>query len=85
MLDWFEPGGLFEGSFDITVARTAAFTCLVFAQLFNALSARSAGRPPSGASSPTSGCGERSCWRCCCRWRWSGPILQSAFKTAPLT
>lgn len=86
VLDWFEPGGLFEGSFDITVARTAAFTCLVFAQLFNALSARSA------TSTAFKGMFSN-------KWLWGAillavvlqvavvevPVLQSAFKTAPLT
>ena len=41
-LDMFLPGGLIEGSDSLAVARTAAFTTLVFAQLFNALNARSA-------------------------------------------
>ena len=86
VLDWFEPGGLFEGSFDIAVARTAAFTCLVFAQLFNALSARSA------TSTAFRGLFSN-------KWLWGAillavllqvavveaPVLQSAFKTAPLT
>ncbi len=36
------PGGLVEGSASFVEARTAAFTALVFAQLFNALNARSA-------------------------------------------
>ncbi|MEO7588811.1 MAG: cation-translocating P-type ATPase [Arachnia sp.] len=40
-IDMFLPGGLIEGSDSLTVARTAGFTTLVFAQLFNALNARS--------------------------------------------
>jgi magnesium-transporting ATPase (P-type) len=40
-LDWFLPGGLIEGHHSLDLARTAAFTVLVFAQLFNAFSARS--------------------------------------------
>lgn len=40
-LDWFLPGGLFEGGEGIDVARTAAFTTLVLAQLFNAFNSRS--------------------------------------------
>ena len=35
------PGGLIPGSSSLTEARTAGFTVLVFAQLFNALNARS--------------------------------------------
>ena len=35
------PGGLIEGDHNLDLARTAAFTVLVFAQLFNAFSARS--------------------------------------------
>ncbi|MFY9263273.1 MAG: cation-translocating P-type ATPase [Arcanobacterium sp.] len=42
MLDWYEPSGLFEGHWHIDEARTAAFTTLVFAQLFNAFNSRSA-------------------------------------------
>ena len=41
-IDLFLPGGLIEGAHDIDTARTAGFTVLVFAQLFNCLSARSA-------------------------------------------
>ena len=40
-IDLFLPGGLVEGSDSIDVARTAGFTTLVLAQLFNALNARS--------------------------------------------
>ncbi|BBX19546.1 haloacid dehalogenase [Mycolicibacterium duvalii] len=36
------PGGLVEGSDSLDVARTAGFTTLVFAQLFNAFNSRSA-------------------------------------------
>jgi Ca2+-transporting ATPase len=35
------PGGLIEGTQDLANARTAAFTTLVFAQLFNCFNARS--------------------------------------------
>ena len=41
MFDLQHPGGLIEGSEDVTYARTAGFTVLVFAQIFNAFSARS--------------------------------------------
>ena len=40
-LDIHLPGGLVEGSRDLDNARTAAFTTLVFAQLFNCFNARS--------------------------------------------
>ncbi|WP_291299482.1 cation-translocating P-type ATPase [Elioraea sp.] len=40
-LDMFLPGGLIEGTGDLTLARTAGFTVLVLAQLFNCFSARS--------------------------------------------
>ncbi len=40
-IDLFLPGGLVEGSDSLDVARTAGFTTLVLAQLFNALNARS--------------------------------------------
>ncbi|NLE98039.1 MAG: cation-translocating P-type ATPase, partial [Propionibacterium sp.] len=40
-IDIFLPGGLVEGSDSLEVARTAGFTTLVFAQLFNALNSRS--------------------------------------------
>ncbi|ODU06637.1 MAG: haloacid dehalogenase [Rubrivivax sp. SCN 71-131] len=41
-LDMYLPGGLIEGANDLANARTAAFTTLVFAQLFNCFNARSA-------------------------------------------
>ena len=40
-IDLFLPGGLVEGSDSLEVARTAGFTTLVLAQLFNALNSRS--------------------------------------------
>ena len=40
-LDMYLPGGLIEGSYDLANARTAGFTTLVFAQLFNCFNARS--------------------------------------------
>ncbi len=40
-IDIFLPGGLIEGADSLPVARTAGFTTLVFAQLFNTLNARS--------------------------------------------
>ena len=41
-IDLFLPGGLVEGTHDLANARTAGFTVLVLAQLYNCLSARSA-------------------------------------------
>jgi len=40
-LDMYLPGGLIEGTRELANARTAAFTTLVFAQLFNCFNARS--------------------------------------------
>jgi Ca2+-transporting ATPase len=40
-IDVFLPGGLVEGGDPLEVARTAGFTTLVFAQLFNAFNSRS--------------------------------------------
>ena len=40
-LDLYLPGGLFDGDQSVDRARTAGFTVLVLAQLFNALNARS--------------------------------------------
>ena len=41
-MDLYLPGGLLEGSGDLTTARTAGFTVLVMAHLFNCFSTRSA-------------------------------------------
>jgi magnesium-transporting ATPase (P-type) len=40
-IDMYLPGGLIEGTHDLANARTAGFTVLVFAQLFNCFNARS--------------------------------------------
>ena len=40
-IDLFLPGGMVEGSDDLATARTAGFTVLVLAQLFNCFNARS--------------------------------------------
>jgi magnesium-transporting ATPase (P-type) len=40
-IDWMLPGGLIPGNESLVQARTAGFTVLVLAQLFNALGARS--------------------------------------------
>jgi magnesium-transporting ATPase (P-type) len=85
-LDIGLPGGLVEGTGSVDEARTMAFTVLVFAQLFNAFSSRSA---------------ERSAFRDLFtnRWLWAAvgisaalqllviytPFLNQAFGTQPLT
>jgi P-type Ca2+ transporter type 2C len=40
-IDLYLPGGLIEGTRDLATARTAGFTVLVFAQMFNCFNARS--------------------------------------------
>jgi Ca2+-transporting ATPase len=85
-LDIVLPGGLVAGAGSVEQARTATFTTLVFAQLFNALNARSA---------------EESAFRRLAsnRMLWAAialgavlqvavvqvPVLQVAFSTAPLS
>ncbi|MGM1030369.1 MAG: cation-translocating P-type ATPase [Actinomycetota bacterium] len=84
-IDIFLPGGLVEGAEDVETARTAAFTTLVLAQLFNALNSRS--ERVSAFHRMFSN-----------RWLWAAlafgvvtqvlvvhvPFLQAAFGTAPL-
>ena len=84
-IDLFLPGGLVDGDATLDVARTAGFTTLVFAQLFNALNAR------SETVSAFAGLFAN-------RWLWAAigmgvvlqvavvevPFLQAAFGTAPL-
>ncbi|PZQ49339.1 MAG: haloacid dehalogenase, partial [Phenylobacterium zucineum] len=84
-IDAFLPGGLLPGSGSLDVARTAGFTTLVFAQLFNAFNARSL------TASAFSGLFGN-------RWLWGAvllgvalqvavvqvPLLQVAFGTASL-
>jgi magnesium-transporting ATPase (P-type) len=85
-LDLYLPGGLITGSSDLDLARTAAFTVLVLAQLFNAFNSRS-GRV-SAFAHPFS------------NWRLFGavglslglqvlvvhaPFLNQAFSTVPLS
>jgi len=85
-IDLYLPGGLIAGSHSLDNARTAGFTVLVLAQLFNALSARSA---------------SASAWRglFANRWLWAAlivslllqvavvnlPPLNVAFGTVPLS
>jgi Ca2+-transporting ATPase len=84
-IDMFLPGGLIAGSHDLASARTAGFTALVLAQLFNCFNARSE---------------TASAWRglFANRWLWAAivlsallqvavvhvPLLNSAFGTVPL-
>ncbi len=84
-IDMFLPGGLIPGSDSLEVARTAGFTTLVFAQLFNALNSR------SESTSAFRGLFTNA-------WLWGAlalgvvlqvlvvqlPLLQDAFGTAPL-
>ncbi len=84
-IDIHLPGGLVDGHDGVDLARTAAFTVLVLAQLFNAFNARS---------------GEHSALtRTHNRWLWGSvalaavlqvavvhvPFLQNAFGTEPMT
>ena len=84
-IDMFLPGGVIAGSDSLEVARTAGFTTLVFAQLFNALNSR------SETTSAFRGLFTN-------KWLWGAlglgtvlqvlvvqvPFLQEAFGTAPL-
>ncbi|MCO4239663.1 cation transporting ATPase C-terminal domain-containing protein [Pseudarthrobacter raffinosi] len=84
-IDIFLPGGLVNGSDSLDVARTAGFTTLVFAQLFNAFNSRSV----------TTSAFHRLFVN---KWLWGavllaavlqfavveGPLLQQAFGTASL-
>jgi magnesium-transporting ATPase (P-type) len=84
-IDVFLPGGLVEGHDSLAVARTAGFTTLVLAQLFNAFNSRS----------ETTSAFRRMFVN---RWLWAAvafgvlaqamvvevPVLQGAFGTASL-
>ena len=85
-IDLYLPGGLIEGTHDLTTARTAGFTVLVLGQLFNCFNSRSE---------------TTSAFRHLFvnRWLWAAlalslllqlavvevPFLNTAFGTAPLT
>ena len=85
-MDMFLPGGLIEGSQDIAAARTAGFTVLVIAHLFNCFIARS----------PTSSAFRHLFVN---RWLWAAvallavlqlavvqiPVMNIAFGTVPLS
>jgi magnesium-transporting ATPase (P-type) len=67
-IDIHLPGGLVEGHDGVDLARTAAFTVLVLAQLFNAFNARS---------------GEQSALtRTHNRWLWGAVLLAAALQVA---
>ena len=68
-IDLFLPGGLLEGHEDLKRARTAGFTVLVLAQLFNCFAARSE---------------TRSAWRglFANRWLWATVLLSAALQVA---
>ena len=85
-LDWLLPGGFIAGQHSLDTSRTAAFTVLVLAQLFNAFNAR------SETASAFRGLFDN-------RWLWAAvtlgvvlqvavvelPLLNTAFSTVPLT
>lgn len=85
-IDLFLPGGLIEGHEDLTLARTAGFTVLVLAQLFNCFNVRSETRSALHGLFAN-------------RWLWAAvvlsavlqvavvhvPLLNQAFGTAPLS
>ncbi|MDB5860025.1 MAG: ATPase, type, partial [Ramlibacter sp.] len=85
-VDMYLPGGLIEGDRDVANARTAGFTVLVFASLFNCFNARS--ESASAFSQPFTNA-----------WLWGAvalsgllqvavvhvPVLNIAFGTVPLT
>jgi magnesium-transporting ATPase (P-type) len=68
-IDLFLPGGLLPGSDSLAVARTAGFTTLVFAQLFNAFNSRSL-----TASALSRMFGNR--------WLWAAAVLAVALQVA---
>ncbi len=68
-IDLFLPGGLIEGDESLTLARTAGFTVLVLAQLFNCFNAR------SEASSAFTGLFAN-------RWLWGAVVLSTALQVA---
>ncbi len=68
-IDLLLPGGLIEGYETLTVARTAGFTVLVLAQLFNCFSARSETRSAFNGLFAN-------------RWLWATVILSAALQVA---
>jgi magnesium-transporting ATPase (P-type) len=68
-LDLYLPGGLIEGTRELDNARTAAFTVLVFAQLFNCFNARSEGASAFRGLFAN-------------RWLWAAVVLSLALQVA---
>jgi magnesium-transporting ATPase (P-type) len=68
-LDLYLPGGLIEGEEELTVARTAGFTVLVLAQLFNCFNARSETRSAFHGLFAN-------------RWLWATVALSAALQVA---
>ncbi len=68
-LDLFLPGGLIEGQQSLTRARTAGFTVLVLAQLFNCFNARSETRSAFGGMFAN-------------RWLWATVALSAGLQVA---
>jgi magnesium-transporting ATPase (P-type) len=68
-LDLFLPGGLLEGTGDLAAARTAGFTTLVLAQLFNCFNSRS--ETTSAFRRPFAN-----------RWLWGAVALSAALQVA---
>ncbi len=68
-MDMYLPGGLIEGSHDLANARTAGFTVLVFAHLFNCFNTR------SGTESAFTGLFSNP-------WIWRAVALSAALQVA---
>jgi magnesium-transporting ATPase (P-type) len=68
-IDLFLPGGLIEGHDNLTLARTAGFTVLVLAQLFNCFNARSETRSACHGLFAN-------------RWLWATVLLSAALQVA---
>jgi len=68
-IDFFLPGGLIEGHEDLGLARTAGFTVLVLAQLFNCFNARSETRSAFHGLFAN-------------RWLWATVLLSAALQGA---
>ncbi|MBX3638498.1 MAG: cation transporting ATPase C-terminal domain-containing protein, partial [Rubrivivax sp.] len=68
-LDLYLPGGLIEGDESLANARTAAFTVLVLAQLFNCFNARSETASAFGHLFAN-------------RWLWGAVALSAAMQVA---
>ena len=69
-IDLCLPGALIEGAHVLATARTAGFTVLIWASVFNCFVARSDHTARFSTCSSTRGCGAPSPCQSCCRWRW---------------